>query len=67
LTLASTDETIAGDEDAGLGIRLKGEFSGQHKIVAPSGQEIAQDLLGLTELIAIGRIDEVSARFGVGV
>jgi hypothetical protein len=28
---------IAGDEDAGLRVRLKGEFRGQHKVVAPPG------------------------------
>jgi hypothetical protein len=58
---------IAGDKDAGLGVRLKGEFRRQHKIVAASGQELSQNLLGLTELIAIGRIDEVSARVRIGV
>jgi hypothetical protein len=34
---------IAGDEDAGLGVCLKAEFGGQHKIVSPSGQEVFQE------------------------
>lgn len=59
--------TIAGDEDAGIGIGSEGELRRQHEVVAPSGHQIPQDLFGLTKLIAVGCVDEVTARVRVGV
>ncbi|CDX14817.1 hypothetical protein MPLA_1100006 [Mesorhizobium sp. ORS 3359] len=58
---------IAGDENTGRRVRPHGELGGQHEIVAPPSKQIAQDFLRLTELIAVGCIDEVAAGVRIGV
>jgi hypothetical protein len=57
---------VAGDENASFGISPKTELRRQHEVVPASGKEVAQNLLGLPELIAVGRVDEVPAGVGVG-
>src|SRR3546814_7336831 len=43
------------------------ELGREHEILAPSLQQLAQDRLGLAELIDIGRVDEIAASLGVSV
>src|SRR3546814_16531442 len=46
---------------------LARELGREHEILAPSLQQLAQDRLGLAELIAIGRVDEIAASLGASV
>jgi hypothetical protein len=48
-------------------VRPDGVFGRKHKMVPVGGDELADNFLGLPELITVGRVDEVAARFGVGI
>ena len=58
---------VAGDQDAGLWRRALRELGGENEVVAPALQELPEQLLGLAELIGVGRVDEVAAGLGIGI
>ncbi|SKX85499.1 Uncharacterised protein [Mycobacteroides abscessus subsp. abscessus] len=59
--------TVAGHEDSGRRVCPLGELGGEHELVASTLQQPAEDLLGLAELIAVGGVEEVAARVGIGI
>ena len=58
---------VAGARDAIGGRRSQRILGGENKIIAIRGDEVADYFFGLTELIAVCRIDEVAAGFDVAV
>ena len=58
---------VAGDQDAALRRRALRELGRKNEIVAPALQELPKQLLGLAELVGVGRVDEVAASLGIGI
>src|SRR6185369_3898825 len=58
---------VAGGENAAVRIAAQGELGSDHEIIAPALQQAAEQFLRFAELIAVGCVDEVAARFGVAL
>lgn len=58
---------VAGDEAIGVRLGAVAEFGREHEIFAPALQPRAKQLLGLAELVDVCRVDEIAARFRVGI
>jgi hypothetical protein len=58
---------VADGENTGRAIDTQSELGGEHEIVATPFQQMAEQLFRFSELVGVGRVDEVTARFDIAL